>query len=425
MSGWTKDLLNPPGLVGEVVSWMRDSSGMEQPKFALAAGLTLCGSLLGRGVKDYTGQRTNLYTLAVGHTSAGKNAPIQAIQAAMAANRRELLLAGKVTSDSALEILLAAYPVRLFLIDEIGHYVASLRSAGYSNGHLKTVMPALTECWSAASGAFVGKARSLDSNGKWKPPRVIHEPCASLYGTTVPGVLFDGLAEADFADGSLPRFLTFISETRPRFVAKPALAFPDDLRKRLEAALIRLGIFPPDEAKADGEVGGVKPPTAMLVPESPGAAEAFDALEELKLEALNQADAGDAPLYLWGKAVENARRVALIVAALRRPKSPLVEERDARFASELVAVCVSEMVAYVRENCATSKGERISRDVIRCIKRNGGKIDKGTLTMQLRRYTRDERSDAIDDLYEAGRIVIAAERGTGAKKVTVYRLAAG
>ena len=169
----------------------------------------------------------------------------------------------------------------------------------------------------------------------------------------------------------------------------------------------------------------MKPPTARLVPESPGAAEAFDALEELKLEALNQADAGDAPLYLWGKAVENARRVALIVAALRRPKSPLVEERDARFASELVAVCVSEMVAYVREDCATSKGERISRDVIRCIKRNGGKIDKGTLTMQLRRYTRDERSDAIDDLYEAGRIVIAAERGTGAKKVTVYRLAAG
>lgn len=86
MSGWTKDLLNPPGLVGEVVDWIRASSGMEQPKFALAAGLTLCGSLLGRGVKDYTGQRTNLYALAIGHTSAGKNAPIQAIQAALAAN---------------------------------------------------------------------------------------------------------------------------------------------------------------------------------------------------------------------------------------------------------------------------------------------------------------------------------------------------
>ena len=421
MSDWKKSTLNPPGLVGDVVAWIREASGMDQPKFALAAGLTTCGALLGRGVKDYTGQRTNLYTLAVGYTSAGKNAPIQAIQAIMSAMLRDRLLAGKVTSDTALEILLAAYPVRLFLLDEIGHYITSLRTAGASNGHLKTVMPALTECWSCAASAYVGKARAADSNGKWKPPRIIQEPCACLYGTTAPGVLFDGMSEADFTDGSIPRFLAFISETRPEYVAKPAMAFPDDLKNALNAALLRLGISAPKGDDADG--GAVAVPVARVIDETRDAADVFEAMEELKHAKLTEADRGDNALYLWGKAVENARRIALTVAALRRPKSPRVEKIDAEYSAGLVVTLVNDMVGYVRENVATTKAERVARDIVRFIKRNGGKIDRGELTRLTQKYTRDERADAIDDLLDARQIEIVPTRGTGAKNITVYRLA--
>ena len=421
MSEWGKDLLCPPGLVGEVVSWIRESSGMDQPKFALAAGLTLCGTLLGRGVRDYTGQRTNLYTLAVGHTSAGKNAPIQAIQCALSAMLRDKLLAGKVTSDSALEILLSAYPVRLFLLDEVGHYLCSLKRAGASNGALKTVMPALTECWSCAAGSFVGKARALDSNGKWKPPKVIKEPCACLYGTTAPGVLFDNMSEADFVDGSIPRYLTFISETRPEFVAKPAIEFPEDLKRRLVAALLTLGISAPSED--DGtDLRDAARPGALLIPETADAETVFAAMEEIKHEKLIQADRGESALYLWGKCVENARRVALIVSALRRARSPRVETVDAEYAVYLVTQIVGEMVAFVTDNVATTKAERIKRDVLKCLKRNGGQMEKGELTRRLQQYSRGDRNDAVDDLIDAGQIETVYERGDGLKNVTSYRL---
>lgn len=95
MQEWPDEVLNPPGLVGEVVRFIRDSSGMRQPKFALAAGLTVCGALIGRAVRDFTGQRTNLYTLAVGGTSAGKNDPIRAVEKlvdAMGAVKQENML---------------------------------------------------------------------------------------------------------------------------------------------------------------------------------------------------------------------------------------------------------------------------------------------------------------------------------------------
>ena len=423
MKEWPKDVLNPPGLVGEVVAWIRESSGMDQPKFALAAGLTLCGALLGRGVRDYTGQRTNLYCLAVGHTSAGKNAPIQAIQAALSAMMRDKLLAGKVTSDSALEILLSAYPVRLFLLDEVGHYLVSLKRAGASNGCLKTVMPALTEIWSCAASAYVGKARALDNNGKWKPPKIINGPCACLYGTTAPGVLFDGMSEADFEDGSIPRYLAFISETRPEYVAKPAIKFPDELRDRLAVALQRLGITPPDAGDDGDGLAASFVPSPRLIEEHLDAGIVFDSLEEVKREKLLLADRGDNALYLWGKAVENARRVALTVAALRNPKSPRVEGVDAQYACNLVISAVCDMVAFVRDNVATTKAARIKRDLLKCIRRNGGEIGKSELTLLTRQHSRNDRNDAIDDLLDAGQIEIVAARGTGAKAVTVYRLA--
>ena len=285
-------------------------------------------------------------------------------------------------------------------------------------------MPALTEIWSCAASAYVGKARALDNNGKWKPPKIIQEPCACLYGTTAPGVLFDGMSEADFEDGSIPRYLAFISETRPEFVAKPAIAFPGELQRRLVGALLMLGISSPDaDAEGDRLAGPVRVQATRLVEETGDAGVVFDSLEELKREKLLLADRGDNALYLWGKAVENARRVALTVAALRRPELPRVETKDAEYAANLVTCAVGDMVAFVRDNVATTKAARIKRDLLKCIRRNGGEIEKSELTLLTRQHSRNDRNDAIDDLLDAGQIEIAAARGTGAKAVTVYRLA--
>ena len=420
---WPSDILNPEGLLGEVVAWIRESSGMFQPKFALAAGLTACGSLLGRIVKDYTGQRTNLYTLAIGNSSAGKDDPIKSIQKLMLALDRRILLGGEVTSDSALEILLDVFPSRIMLLDEVGHYLANVKSAGQSNGHLKTVMPMLTKAWSSAHSALQGKARALDTNAKWKPPKTIIEPCVSVYGTTVPNVLFDSMSYSDFADGSIPRFLAFISESRPEYKARQEIVVPDGLRSKLLDALHQLGakesvyLYEKDET-------GEKPvwnPT-RIVSETPEASEIFAAFETVKTEHLTAADRGDQPRYLYGKAVENARRVALIVAALRNPSSPTVDQYAADYAVKLVTHSVNDMIGQVRLNVANSKRERGVQDVVRAIRRAGAYgITQSDLTRATRSIRRGDRDDIILDLIEAGTIKESEANGRGAKSVTVYR----
>ncbi len=421
LQDWPDAVLNPPGLVGEVARFIRDASGMEQPKFALAASLTVCGALVGRGVRDYTGQMTNLYTLAVGGTSAGKNDPMRAVFAITRALGAKKLLAGELTSDSALEWLIEAFPVRLLLLDEVGQYLTCVKGAGQSNGYLRTVIPALTKCWSAATSALLGKSRGRDPNdhGKWKPPVQTEGPCVSLYGTSAPDVLFDAMTEADFADGSIPRFIVFISRSRPMFVAKPAIAVPDALKEKLRDALTKLGVPPHGAVSQDGTSADI--PKPMLVDYAEDAGCVFDALEREKLFHMERADAGDKVLYLYGKIVENARRVALTVAALRNPAEPVVEASDAEYGCALMRHAVRDMVATVRSCVASNKTERTKQRLLLAIRAAGeGGITQSDLTRATRSLKCSERDEALQDLVDAEEVELREEAGTGAKKVRRY-----
>lgn len=414
-----EDVLTPRGLVGDVARWIRDSSTMAQPKFALAGALTVCGSLLGRGVMDWTGQRTNVYTLAVGNTSAGKNDPIRCIQKLLLALDREILLCGEVTSDTALECLLLSFSSRLLLIDEVGHYVTSIKGAGPSNGHLRTVMPMLTKAWSAAGGALQGKARAPDTNGKLRPPRTIQEPNVAFYGTSAPDVLFDGMSEGDFGDGSIPRFISFISSDRPKADFKSDIEVPNELKESLEAALATFGLRR-EIYKADGENARLAFNKPILFERREESERVFQELENEKHEHLTQADLGDAPLYLWGKAVENARRVALTVAALAHPGAREIQQKDAVYAVRLIRLTIGEMVERVREDVATTKAERDKRVILRAL-RGCDRVTKSDLTRRTQGLSRHDREDALDDLMEAGSVEEVDGPGTGSKAVTYFR----
>lgn len=417
---WPDEILHPEGLLGEVAAWIQDQSGMSQPKFALAAALTACGAMLGRGVQDYTGQRTNIYSLAVGATSAGKNDPLKAIPILLNALGRGRLLTGELTSDAALESELLLFPVKCLMLDEAGHYLGSLKSTGQNNGHLKTVMPMLTKAWSAANGVLLGKSRAPDTNGKMRPTRQIVEPCVSLYATSAPDVLFASMTDDDMKDGSIPRFVSFISEKRPKFQPKTAAAIPERLRTDLNNALILLDL---PMAKYASDVKDENYPKPILIPESDDARGVFARFMEMQYSMMCAADKGDPPLYLYGKVGENARRVALIVAALRNPSAPVVDEYAARYATELVRLSVSEMVEYVRQNVANSKDERDRQSVARAIHRAGGSgLSKSALTRMTRAIRRSDRDDYILDLIDERTIQEFRVRPkNGGKSETWYR----
>ncbi len=417
---WPDGLINPPGLVGDVVRWIRESSGMAQPKFALAAGLAVCGALIGRAVKDWTGQRTNLYVLAVGLTAAGKNTPLSAIRRLVSALGQSKLVVGEATSASAIEMLLDVFPVRMLLLDEVGYYISSMRR-GAADSHLRSVVPALLKCWSCAGDVYCGKVRAKTAEGKYEPPKHIEEPCLGVYGTTTPGVLFDSLTSGDFADGFVSRFLAFVSLDRPKFAPVADCAVPDSLLRNVRRTLRALGVPRHGARSADG-LKAADVPRARDASRTDEAEAVFSRFGDEAYKFLTYADQGEKELLVWGRAVELARRVALIVAAFRCHDRLAVEKIDAEYGVALVSKCLCELVEYAEANVADSRAERNKKIVLRLIRAWGERgISKSDITRQTQSMAKREREEALEDLLEAEAVEFSTVQSAGRKPVTIYR----
>lgn len=86
-------------------------------------------------------------------------------------------------------------------------------------------------------------------------------------------------------------------------------------------------VFPhPDEART-GDIATAVSPNQVTVAVTPEADAVFDAFSELAYQSMiTLGSKGNPSNYLWGKAFQNARRIALIIAAGVDIASPIVTE---------------------------------------------------------------------------------------------------
>jgi len=423
-SGWSSDLLAPIGCVGTIANWIVKNSGVPQPKFALAAALTSLGAILGRHVRDITGQRTNIYCLCLGNSSAGKDRPYILSQRLVYQVGMGRLIVGEFTSDSALEHSLSHYPKRFLILDEVGDYIGSVKAKNSSNPYLPLIIPMLKKIWSRANGDYCCKSRTKNQDGKWEEAVKLHEPCVSIYGTGSPNRLYETLTESDFEDGAFPRFLAFhVDGGIHRYSEVPDNGdVPTSLLNEVKAIMSEFNITPTDQPTTTISCSAPQP-AARVIPQTDKAKHIFDDFESVKCNFM--AKAQDDPIYYtWGKALEQARRIALIVACTRNPSSPVVDEYDANYAVRLVSQITNETVQYLLENFASSKAEFRFKKLTALIKRAG---DKGIILGDLTRRTQHlfpnylARKEMLRELQDAGVIEEISIPGKGKKAINGYK----
>ena len=140
------------------------------------------------------------------------------------------------------------------------------------------------------------------------------------------------------------------------FETKPEIAVPSHLVAELRTVLSTLENSGYAMKPNGGQETGM--PLAITIAESTTATAIFTELEKTKAANLLMADNGANELNLYGKIVENARRVALIVAVFRNPFAPYIEEVDAIYGCQTVLHATRDMVATVRARVATNKTEQ-------------------------------------------------------------------
>ena len=216
---------------------------------------------------------------------------------------------------------------------------------------------------------------------------------------TQPQIFFEGASKTDLRDGWLARNLFFISKTRPKPHVLPQGEVPVHIRREVMCWTA------PSEA-------------VRTIPADDGAKAAFEAFnDEVYWKMLKADKTGDETNYLYGKALENARRVALTLAVGRDARQPSVTGGDAVYACALVRYLVDDLIRAVRETVAETGDEKAKKRIVQIVAAAGsGGITRNELTRKTQFLRKSFRDEYLEDLVESGELVM----GTNSKGGILY-----
>jgi hypothetical protein len=397
-----QQLVNPPGLLGEICQWMNETALIQQPLLSLGATLTFLGAILGRKVKDTLGSRTNLYCMGVAPSSAGKNHAITCIRNLCAEALCTQLLGGEyVASDAAIEERMAKSPATLFLWDEIGYLLSHIRS-GVSKNHAQ-VISMLMRLYSSASSMYLGREYA-DKDRQ----RVIIQPCCCIYGTATPESFACGLSPDQLQDGWLSRCLVFYSRDRPEKQRNlgSSSTIPPNIVERVKQlyewkpewpneSAIRQHVMP-DRDGAYQE----KPPYQILIPETKEATEIFRNFDD---ETVKLGDKNPQLACLWKKGEENARRIALILSA-SSSGTACTDSGIADYSCLLVRYLLNAFIENIVPEISENEIAKRKQKIIRLIQESKKGITRQELTKRTRWVTGGDRAKLLDDIISSGEV---------------------
>ncbi|RMF23073.1 MAG: DUF3987 domain-containing protein, partial [Deltaproteobacteria bacterium] len=200
-------LLSVPGFIDELTDASLRDAPYPNRTMAFAGALALQALLAGRKVRDPGDNRTNLYVLALAHSSAGKDIPRKMNAAVLRAVGLSGCLAQQLASGEGVQDALAATPALLVQTDEIDTLLQSIRHA--REARFESLMATLLTMYSSANSVYPMRRRANNPD-----PGVIDQPCLVVFGTAIPNHYYAALSERMLTNGLFARML--ILEAGPR-----------------------------------------------------------------------------------------------------------------------------------------------------------------------------------------------------------------
>lgn len=407
----TPDLLDVDGVLKMLVDECQRTAIRPQPFLALAAAICAVGALAGRQYRTATDLRTNVYVAAIAESGAGKDHAPEIVRRTIDDAGLERYLGGEtVASGRAVLSSLERHPSRLFQVDEFGLFLTGV-TGKKAAPHKAEIWSELMKLYSRAKGTY----RGTEYANKKENPRIdIVQPCVCFYGTTTPSTFWKALEGGAMLDGSLARFLVFLSDNdRPERNRKPGLfkASPE-LVEALHA--IARGAGP---AQAPGNLNYVAPMIATA-PVEPHTVQMTLAAEELHDRNLGHEDAwarevaGTPKAAVVNRLGENAAKLALISAISRNPGAPSITPRDVAWGWTLSEHCARSLLQEAERFIADNDFEAKLNKALNIIRRHGPLSSSELLAKGFKHPERD-RAEVLRTLVEGGSIIEHVVRHDG------------
>lgn len=415
-----------PGLLGDLVRWMVGTAIYPQPELAMAAAICAIGTAAGRRYAGPLDIRSNVYCVGVAESGAGKEHQLGCLSRLfLAADLADHFAGEDIGSGSAVDSTISLRATQLFQIDEIGHFLQSLLNPRNTSSHKRDILTKLTKYTGAATRLVKGTEYA---NKKERERVDVHQPCVCVYGTTVPGPLWQAFGSGAMKDGSIARMLFFqatnnypdIQRIPPGMDRAPPRALVDGVRRIVarDAADSDLGFQAARGQALDAKVQ----PLLWQVEHDDGARALMDALE-VEQVGIKRRHEKTGYAALWARWLEHVSRLSLIAAIARDQMAPAISADDLKWARSVVDHCLQTIVAAAEEFIADNENERLGKAILSIIRKAGqGGLAAFELTKKTQHISRRLRGDLIADLEESGSIIVVTEPapGRGRGKTTYH-----
>jgi len=399
-----EDLLRVPGLVGELAEWINRSSIKPQPILALGASIAAVSTVLGRKVQTKTGLRPNVYILGVGETGCGKERARQALRSLYYEIGGEDMIGTSFASDSAVETAVLQSPACLYLIDEMGLFLAAIKSEK-SPAYIQATLRMLLNMYEESQSFF--KRRTFADSKRNEGENTIEQPCLSIYGTTVPSNLYTSLTKEHASDGFLSRLLVFESQN-----PEPLEQSPDKEARAVPQNLIdgfTRWVKAPINPYTDKDLEALRPDPLVVNATKRGWAVFDDLSARMREKRIAIRKVGDDP-GPYTRVAATAQKLALIRACGIK-EEPEITEADAQWGCDLALLLTENFLARVGDQVAENKQE-VACNRVYSIIRDGSPMAKKDLSRKTQWLTRFTRQDIINTLEESGRITVSVGKPT-------------
>ena len=354
-----ENLLYIPGFIGEVIDFCMANAPYPSLGMAFCGALAMQSYLCGRKVREAGDLRTNIYLLALGSSSAGKNYPRQInAHLAIAANMTDSLCR-KFASGEGIEDQLATQPCTMYQTDEIDGILQSVNKS--KDARNESIMTVLLELFSSASMMYSMRSKA----GKPRIPGVIHQPHLTVFGTATPTHYYEAMSERMLTNGFFARMV--IVDTGKRSPGQePGLV--DSMPDRLVETARWWGNYQPGEHR--GNLIGFYP-VPVIVPYSDQAKEHITEFRQHADDEYAQAEdrKDEVAMTVWGRANENARKLALLYACSQNNTKPEISVDAVRWASAFVEHQVQRMLYMAYQYVSTNEFDAVCKKALRYLRR--------------------------------------------------------
>jgi hypothetical protein len=380
------NLLNPPGILGDVARWIDATSIKPQPQFALQAAIAFMATVLGRRYVSANRNWPVLYLLNIGKSSSGKEHAKHAIEDALEqCDLGHLIGPSSYTSDSAVVSALLSQPAHLTVIDEFGKELEKASMKG--NGRAQSMLKALMEVWGRCHGTVRPQGYSTfgmtESDTAKLKERIVRNPSLNLLAMTTPESFFESIGSAAARDGFLNRFLIVESDIgRQTSRQAHTVSFPPSVIEWVAAVRDSSGMLINPDTNATLQT------TPKIIGISQAAQKAFDAFER---DCIAQMDAYEecGLAEMFGRTREIAMRLALIVAIGCGARA--IEGHHATWSIEYAGHYAKKTAERLKTSVADSEFEAVKKQVMALILKSG---ERGLTVRDLSKSSR--KFDQID-----------------------------